>query len=226
MLLLTAALALSWSPQQAEAQTTPQTLVSNLGQTDDTSGGDTFDHAQAFTSGDNATGYILTSVDIYFQQIANVQYLSHSEVTIRSDSSGSPGTVLATLTDPPSRIVSAESLTFTVPGQGLHLDPNTQYWLVLDLTGSISQLNTIGNTSSDAEDAGAASGWSIHNQGHYRTSGSTGSWTTIEVSRIISINGDVRDPLPECDTASDGAYIVPADWQLHPQASTPASASG
>ncbi len=206
LLLLTAALVLPGSPQQAEAQTAPQTLVSNLGQIVDGLGGDQNDHAQAFTTGDNAMGYTLTSVDIFFRAIASNQFLSLSTVTIRSDSGGSPGTVLATLTDPPSRTFTTESFTFTAPGPGLNLAPNTQYWLVLDITGDIPGTNTIGNTTSDAEDAGAASGWSIHNQGHYRRFSSNGGWTSFSSSRVIAIKG----------VPNSASLTVPRDWSLKP----------
>ena len=68
-LLLAAVLVLSVSPQPAQAQTTPQVLVSNLSQTVDAFGNDGHDHAQAFTSGDNALGYTLTSADIFFRVV-------------------------------------------------------------------------------------------------------------------------------------------------------------
>ena len=155
-LLLAAALVLSGSPQQAQAQTTPQTLVSNLGQIADGFGGMGNDHAQAFTSGDNAMGYTVTSVDIQFRDLQNTQFYSNSEVTIRSDSGGSPGTVLATLTDPSSQTGSTILRTFTVPGQGLDLEPNTQYWVVIDITGNIPGTNSVSNTSSDNENIAAS----------------------------------------------------------------------
>ena len=226
LLLLAAALVLSGSPQPAEAQTTPQILVSNLGQLSDGLGNDGSDHAQAFTTGDNAAGYTLTSVVIFFIEIASTQFLSNSEVTIRSDSGGSPGTVLATLTDPPSRIFSLERFTFTAPDAGLDLAPNTQYWLVLDITGDIPGNHRIGNVNSDAEDAGGAPGWSIHNQGHYRSRTSDGGWTSFAQSQSIAIKGVLKPaspvappPMapPECATANaDGTYTVPIDWALLP----------
>ncbi len=68
MLLLAAALVLSGSPQQAEAQTTPQKLVGNLITNVDGFGSMSNDHAQSFTSGDHAMGYTLTSIDIFFSR--------------------------------------------------------------------------------------------------------------------------------------------------------------
>ncbi len=207
MLLLAAAMVLSGSPQQAEAQTAPQTLVSNTGQLVDGLGGMSNDHAQAFTSGDHSMGYTLTSVDIYFREISDIRFWSNSEVTIRSDSSGSPGTVLATLTDPPASTFTYASRTFTAPGQGLRIAPNTQYWVVLDVNSTnLLGNNSIGNTTSDAEDSGAASGWSIHNSGHYRTRNSTGGWTSFSSSRVIAIKGVPNSP----------NLTVPRDWSLKP----------
>ena len=226
--LLAAAMALPGSSQQAEAQTTPQTLVSNIQQTGSGTGNSTHDHAQEFTTGDNALGYTVTSADIFFTEIADGQIWSRSTVTIRSDSSGSPGTVLATLTDPSkTTATSHESLTFTAPGQGVDLDPNTKYWLVVDYTAQASGNNRISNVPGDGEDAGAASGWSIRNQGHFRTWNSNGGWTSFESSRRIAINGFpiVPPPIPELRALPpanpDGSYPVPADWPLIPSGFEP-----
>ena len=223
MLALAAVLVLSGSPQQAEAQTTPQTLVSNIQQTGSGTGNSTHDHAQEFTTGDNALGYTVTSADIFFTEIADGQIWSKSTVTIRSDSSGSPGTVLATLTDPSkTTATSHETLTFTAPGQGVDLDPNTKYWLVLDYTASASGNNRVSNVPGDGEDAGAASGWSIRNQGHFRTWNSNGGWTSFESSRRIAINGFliVPPPIPDLPTLPpanpDDSFPVPPDWPLIP----------
>ena len=221
MLLLAAVLVLSGSPQPAQAQTTPQVLVSNLSQTVDAFGNDGHDHAQAFTSGDNALGYTLTSADIFFRQVdTSNQVFANSVVTIRSDSGGSPGTVLATLTDPSSGPSAYSASTFTVPGGGLDIDPNTQYWLIFDITGDIPGTNQVGNTNSDNEVG--ESGWSISNNGHYRGRGSTGGWTSFSQSRVISITGVVKvapppPPIPNLPPANaDGSYPVPADWPLLP----------
>ena len=53
--------ALAASP--AAGQTTV-TLVSNFNQTDDAAAGGTRDRAQRFTTGSNAAGYTLTSIEI------------------------------------------------------------------------------------------------------------------------------------------------------------------
>ena len=220
---LAAALVVSGPSRHAEAQTTPQTLVSNIQQTGSGTGNSTHDHAQEFTTGDNALGYTVTSADIFFTEIADGQIWSKSTVTIRSDSSGSPGTVLATLTDPSkTTATSHESLTFTAPGQGVDLDPNTKYWLVLDYTAQASGNNRISNVPGDGEDGGAASGWSIRNQGHFRTWNSNGGWTSFESSRRIAIKGfpivpsppPTIPPLPRANL--DGSFPVPADWPLIP----------
>ena len=211
-ILLTAALVLSGSPQPAQAQqATPITLVSNLSQVVDAFGNDGHDHAQAFTSGDNALGYTLTSADIFFRVVdTSNQVFANSVVTIRSDSGGSPGTVLATLTDPSSGPSAYAASTFTVPGGGLDIEPNTQYWLVFDITGDIPGTNQVGNTTSDNEVG--ESGWSISNNGHYRGRGSTGGWTSFGASRVIAITGVVKTaPVYTAPTIN-----VPSNWPLVP----------
>ena len=222
VLVLLAAAAVSGPSERAEAQTTPQTLVSNLGQLSNAFGGDTFDHAQAFTTGDHSMGYTLTSVDIHFRDIDSNQFLSNSGFTIRSDSGGNPGTVLATLTDPPSQTGLSVQHTFTVPGQGLDLDPNTQYWVVLDNTATSPGDNQISNTTSDNEDAGAASGWSINNGSKYRNWNTNGGWNDLGASRLIRVNGflivppppPTIPPLPQANP--EGLYPVLEDWPLIP----------
>ena len=85
----------------AAAQTTT-TFVKNTGQTSlaNTVGSLASDRSQAFTTGSNAAGYKLTSVKIKFKTI--VQTGSHNRITVAiySDSSGSPGSSVGTLTVP------------------------------------------------------------------------------------------------------------------------------
>ncbi len=136
--------------------------------------------------------------------------------------------MLATLTDPsPFGTFIVQTRNFTVPGDGLDIEPNTRYWLVLDVTAAMLGNNNIGNTNSDNEDAGAASGWSIGNSGHYRSRTSTGGWTPFGSSRVIAINGfpiippppPTIPPLPRAN--ADGFQVVAADWPLIPSGIEP-----
>ena len=170
-------------PLQAQAQTV---LISNLGQTDGNVGSlVSFDQAQAFTTGDNFGGYAVTSVEI---QTTGTPTLNALMVSIRADSSGSPGTSLGTLKNPAS-VASDGIAAFTASGAGIGLEKETTYFVVVDVTTGTS--GNIQNTSSDAEDAGAAANWSIGNASVFRNKrgGSWGSWAQ---SKKIRINGTVK----------------------------------
>ena len=204
-LMLLAAL----TAQQADAQQTPTTLVSNAGQSNSGTGNFVqHDHAQAFTTGSNVAGYTLTAVQFSFPQIADSGLASKLNVEIRSDSSGNPDGLVATLTNPGTIAAGANSFTHS----GIQLDPDTVYWAVIDVTGTPSGANTIQNTGSDAEDAGGADGWSIADTALYRNRGG-GSWISFSLSRKITISGAA---VADVTRNLDGSYTVPFDWPLKP----------
>ena len=115
-------------------------LVSNLVQT---SGGigslNSYDQAQAFTTGDNFGGYALTSVKIQTTSSPNLNRLT---VSIRSDSSGSPDASLGTLMNP-AAVASDGIATFTASGAGIDLERETTYFVMVD----VSSLQPIGQYS-------------------------------------------------------------------------------
>ncbi|MDE0353389.1 MAG: hypothetical protein OXM57_11935, partial [bacterium] len=90
------------STEQANAQQASQTLVSNTGQSDDGHVSLDNDVAQAFTTGSNSYGYSLRSVDVEFNAIQSGFSSSDLTAHIYTDSSGSPGSSLGTLTNPAS----------------------------------------------------------------------------------------------------------------------------
>ena len=162
-------------------------LVSNFGQANGGTGNFVqHDHAQAFTTGANAGGYTLTGVDFSFPQINDGGLAGKLAAEIRSDSSGAPGAVVATLTKPGTIAAGTNSFTHS----GLALAANTTYWAVLDVTlVLLPGANTIQNTASDAEDAGGADGFTIADDGHYRTWNTSGAWTSFSQSRKMTIHG-------------------------------------
>ena len=162
-------------------------LVSNFGQANGGTGNFVqHDHAQAFTTGANAGGYTLTGVDFSFPQINDGGLAGKLTAEIRSDSGGAPGAVVATLTKPGTIAAGTNSFTHS----GVALAANTTYWAVLDVTlVLLPGANTIQNTASDAEDAGGADGWTIADDGHYRTWNTSGAWTSFSQSRKMTIHG-------------------------------------
>ncbi len=118
----------------AEAQTTV-TFVSNLNSEGGTDNANTFRDrlAQSFTTGASSGGYLLSSVEIYLGRNAYVG--GTPVVVIRADSSGDPGDVVVTLTNPGSypgrQDRDGGTAIFTAPA-GTTLAASTTYWVVIN----------------------------------------------------------------------------------------------
>ena len=194
-LLAMAATAMA-TPVQAQTVTT---LVSNTGQTRTGIGSFlTFDAAQSFTAGNNDNGYKLTAVDISLNIVLSgncssvlAEYSDYSVAIWGSTSDGLPDSsnILGTLTNP--TLSGGDNVfTFNAPGNGLDLDASTTYFVVIDVNTVLPACTiNVTNASSNSEDPGNASGWSIGDNGHYRSRASTGGWTSFDQSRRIAIKG-------------------------------------
>ena len=143
------------------------TLVSNTGQTSD--GQDTvvgqlssvhWSQAITFTTGGNTAGYTLSAVDVKLSAGTPASNTQVSIYTTTGTTNPVPSASLHVLNNPSSLTASAIN-TFSADA-GDSLDANTTYAVVFEIpccTGS----TLLDRTASDAEDAGAASGWSIGN---------------------------------------------------------------
>ena len=188
-IFLAAAMLMLGFPAPAHAQTV---LVSNTGQSNS---GQTSvnpsDHAQGFTTGQNTLGYSLTNIELGVGVAPGSGTLT---VTVRGDDgSGEPGdNTLYTLNNPAN--VAAGLRTFTAPA-GASLSANTQYFvqMVFAPNGSASYPQW-DNTTSSLQDSGSAIGWSIGNERHTRTPGSTGWGSTNFTVLQIRVNGQIRAP--------------------------------
>ena len=158
------------------------TLVSNVDQTAATGPAQvsaTQSMAQGFTTGANTGGYTLGSVELAVSSFSGTA--SDITVSIYSESSGDPGTVVHTLTTPAS--ISAAVTTFTAPS-GTTLAAGTTYYVVISTTSSGISLS---RTEATAEDTGGASGWSIADSRHFF--GRSG-WNTTTNPLRMRVNGD------------------------------------
>ena len=168
----------------AQAQTAV-TLVSNTGQADgDTGGLANLKHAQSFTTGPSANGWTLTAVDVDIA--ASSGTLGEGLVTIRTSNTAGTrptSTVLGTLSNPSD--TSAGTRTFTST-DGIRLDGNTTYFVHFDRTNHVTV--DLQNTTSDDEDSGATSGWSIADISVFATRGTT-DWAEWAQSKKIAIKG-------------------------------------
>ena len=190
-----AALGLLLGPAPAKAQTT---LVSNTGQTPG-SGGLTvgftgtnhWSRALSFTTGSNSAGYTLSAVDV---KLSSGTHATNTRVSIytASGSPATPGSSLHVLNNPSSLVASAIN-TFSA-NSGASLDEETTYFVVIEIPSGQDH-TTLDRTDSDAEDSGAADGWSIGNRRHTRDdSSSNPSWTvaTSAEKPIIAIKGTAK----------------------------------
>ena len=164
-------------PLQAEAQTT---LVSNTGQTSEGSLGDSRDRAQAFTTGTNSRGYTLSSVEIIS---ADPEGDDAAVSVCTVDMNGFPTSTCTALTAPSS--FAAGTLEFT---GNMTLAANTTYTLLLANPGG--EAVNLSITTSNREDTGGATGWSIDNAYDINTSGDWGTTTTGRAFRI-AVKGTV-----------------------------------
>ena len=161
----------------AQAQTVT-TLVSNTGQQFNSgagasvgiTGSNHFSQALGFTTGDNADGYTLSSVQLSISQFGGSDA---AKISIYSaNASGNPDSSLYVLINP-APIVNDSLNTFTAPANAT-LENETKYFVVAESTAD--GIFSVGVTASSAEDSGKASGWSINDQRHHRIS-DAGSWS-------------------------------------------------
>ncbi len=163
-------------------------LVSNTGQTNEGNG--TVNRlnrqrAQAFTTGTESAGYVLTTVGIQLGSRSTGD--PALTLTLHQDSSGEPGTAICTLTAPDE--ITANSLnSFTVPAACGTLTASTQYWLLLDITNTG---HTRWKITTNDDDENPATGWSI-TDGSLKRAGTSGGWTSESgISNKIRISGHV-----------------------------------
>ena len=158
--VIAAAAVLAWAGGAA-AQGTVATLVSNAGQAGD--GGHRvgrvaaakFGHEQQFTTGNNENGYTLSAVKLMIRGFAAADAI---RVSLHGSDGNVPSGRLYVLTDPAS-IGGDAFYVFTAPANAA-LASETKYHIVVESPNEDGQFG-VGITDSDAEDAGAVSGWYI-----------------------------------------------------------------
>ena len=164
---------------QITAQTS-QVFVGNISQVQSTYQDFVRDKAQSFTTGSNALGYTLNSVEISFGMTTTE--LNTLAVTIRNDNgSNRPGTLLGTLTNPIFINNASPSLETFTSSSGIDLAANTTYWLVVD-SPYRHDGGTVGLTSSPIKDSGGLFDWNISSEHLYRFADTTSDQWNIASS--------------------------------------------
>ena len=190
-------------------------LVSNIGQTvsgNSATLGTTRDLSQGFTTA--TTAGTLDSIEVKFA--AANDGTAHPTVTLHN---GSPtSTAIATLTAPSGTVAAtAANYTYTAPSNTT-LTAATTYYVVLE--GSDDDLAPQATTS-DNEDSGGETGWSVANGYGFRTASSVGAFTTSSSALLIRVNGTAKAvtvpgaPTSFMATAGDGkvdlSWAAPAN---------------
>ena len=206
--------------QPASRDNTTTTLVSNTGQTNDRTNTFTRDYAQMLKTGTNADGYKLTSVVLKMLSTATTG--PTYTVTIHDRQGISPPrepttNLLGTLTNSATLPSTFGEVVFNDSGDGISLDANKFYWMVIDVSTGDDTTKVASTTSKD-EDSGAATGWSIFDSHNLRSNDSS-SWNQASTDRVlqIAVRGTVTDTTPpEFSSAvvTDSALTVTYDEDL------------
>ena len=172
-------------------QSTTTTFISNTGQALATAL--TTTRATAFTTGTST--YTLSSVGIHLGAQSGTPT---PLVQIYGDTSGNPGTLLATMNNPGS-ITDNVVNTYTDPANTM-LSGSTTYWMVTSNSAAVNgQGFRVGTTDTNNLDSGTAAGWTI-GSARYKTDITATSWTTPTRRHLFEIQG----------TRTDAASGVPA----------------
>ena len=160
--------------------------------------------AQSFTTGSHSKGYKLTGVNLGLTRQSTGAAPSYS-VSVYSASSGDPGTSLDKLKNPTSLPTSFELVSFTASGSGIDLAANTTYFVVVEVDSGSTVVDIV-VTTSNAEDSGAAPGWSVADDARGKASG--GSWQIGTSAVLVAVHGSSLNGAPTPGTTSQRQPVV------------------
>ncbi|MCY4663065.1 MAG: cadherin-like beta sandwich domain-containing protein, partial [Acidimicrobiaceae bacterium] len=171
-------------------------LVSNIGQTAGAGNSwqSTLSRAQGFTTGSNTGGYTLSTIEAKLRVSATLTTAQKAAISAELWSAatsgpniGKPDSKITDLTAPSTLGDSAGTSTvaFAAPAN-TSLTASTTYFLVLKGAANLQNLYMV-STTSDSEDSGAATGWSIADSSLWSTFGAPN--TLGAHSYNIRVNG-------------------------------------
>ena len=157
--------------------------------------------AQAFTTGNNPTGYHLSDIGVRFRSLLPSTAGAHLKVTLNeATNDGNPGHALCTLKDPANFSSNAVAF-FTAPTTEASacpmLRPQTTYFVLVNRVTGDSTIR-ITTTNTNAQDSDSISDWEIADN-HFRISQS-GSRSSRSQSLKINVRG-----IPEPTLTAIGA---------------------
>ena len=196
--LLVSCITLGLSSLEASAQTVK--LVSNSSATGPATHAtvdEDVTQTQEFTTGSHPTGYSLNAVILDGALTRPTATLS---VSIYDESSGNPGSNIATLSGG-TGVTQGLTNIFTAP-QGTVLAPETKYFVFIE--GTNSNAASLQPTSGNGEDTDSADGWSIADSRRYRTTDG-GTWRSDGGTLRLSLRGTLIMPptITDMEVTSD-----------------------
>ena len=185
------------APEQATAQT-ETTFISNSAQSSTTNSPAI--RGTAFTTGTGT--YTLSSVGV---QTGPASSSTTPSVQIYGDTSGLPGTLVATMTNPGTITENVLNI-FTAPANTT-LSASTTYWLVTSNSATSDgrgfRARLVGN---DNLDSGTATGWTIG--GGASKTNNAAAWGTSSFRIRLQIRGTVQTTTPT-NAAPTVANVIP-----------------
>ena len=164
------------------------------------------DLAQSFTTGTNAAGYTLTSIELNLGAPSTATF-----PTVKLLSGSATGTQVAALTSPQAGSgTGTANYTFTTSST-VTLNMGTTYWVVAE--GGTSTWST---TLATSEDGTPAAGWSITDMGENRAGHLTSSFTVFLRIPKIRVNGTTTTTPPPPPTCPPGQVGIPPDCYTPP----------
>ncbi len=151
------------------------------------------DRGQGFTTGSNSAGYRLTSVEI--ESNVTIAAVANWDVSIAEGGGGAgPGSTVTGDLSEPAGLTAGIGNSFTASGNGIDLNPNTTYYVFIDLSAE-NATAFLRSTTDNGENSNPATGWSIANNSYLRTTSSTTTtWTSLGHKLKIRVNGYAKVP--------------------------------
>ena len=183
-----------------------EVLLSNLGQPTSSStivGVGVIESAQGFTTGSNAEGYHLDSIDIDFNRgPGNPANMTVALWSATNDSTPQPNASIATLTHSTGTWTSGTN-TFNAPGTDL--EANTTYFLHLSYNGDNTGDPALSITTSESADG--EQGWNVAGKRQYRNRITKNNWDVSTNTLKFRINGMLAE---NCDLDDEWDSSIPS----------------
>ena len=158
--------------------------------------------AQGFTTGTNTAGYTLQSIIVRLKDSIPLN------VTLHSDSSGNPGSTLATLSSTDNASENFSNMTYTC-STGCSLTASTSYHVVVtpQRTGPLYWAQ---NSSGAEVNTPNNAGWSIADDAQYRN-GAGGDWLDETEAKLMTVTYSIVSTLTASNIGSTTATLTIAN---------------